>query len=131
MAKITLDKIAEEIGVSKVAVSKALNDQKGVSEQLRQTHQGLCGSGRLRETHLKRRCAKQAFFVFDQSGLFFDAVGTILFDDFLLSQLRLQQSELPTPNRISRTREHLRKNEGVDRGHSSPMAFTSRARSGK
>jgi LacI family transcriptional regulator len=35
MAKITLDRIAEEIGVSKVAVSKALNDQKGVSESLR------------------------------------------------------------------------------------------------
>ncbi len=35
MAKITLDRIAAEIGVSKVAVSKALNNQKGVSEALR------------------------------------------------------------------------------------------------
>jgi LacI family transcriptional regulator len=34
--KITLDKIAEDIGVSKVAVSKALNNQKGVSDALRQ-----------------------------------------------------------------------------------------------
>lgn len=36
MTKITLEKIAEDIGVSKVAVSKALNNQKGVSEILRQ-----------------------------------------------------------------------------------------------
>lgn len=36
MAKITLEKIALDIGVSKVAVYKALNNQKGVSEALRE-----------------------------------------------------------------------------------------------
>jgi len=35
MAKVTLERIATEIGVSKVAVYKALNDKKGVSEDLR------------------------------------------------------------------------------------------------
>ncbi|MDP2425825.1 MAG: LacI family DNA-binding transcriptional regulator [Candidatus Izemoplasmatales bacterium] len=35
MAKITLEKIAEDLGISKVAVSKALNNQKGVSDALR------------------------------------------------------------------------------------------------
>jgi LacI family transcriptional regulator len=35
MPKVTLDVIAEEFGVSKVAISKALNNQKGVSEKLR------------------------------------------------------------------------------------------------
>jgi len=36
MAKITLETIALEIGVSKVAVYKALNNKKGVSDELRQ-----------------------------------------------------------------------------------------------
>ncbi|TVP95513.1 MAG: LacI family transcriptional regulator [Acholeplasmatales bacterium] len=35
MAKITLEMIAKELGVSKVAVHKALHDKKGVSESLR------------------------------------------------------------------------------------------------
>ena len=36
MQKITLEKIAADIGVSKVAVYKALNDKKGVSQSLRE-----------------------------------------------------------------------------------------------
>ena len=35
MAKVTLRTIAEKLGISTVAVHKALNDQKGVSEELR------------------------------------------------------------------------------------------------
>ena len=35
MSKITLEKIAVDMGVSKVAVYKALNDKKGVGEELR------------------------------------------------------------------------------------------------
>jgi DNA-binding LacI/PurR family transcriptional regulator len=35
MKKVTLETIAKDIRVSKVAVFKALNNQKGVSESLR------------------------------------------------------------------------------------------------
>ncbi len=44
MSKVTMQDIANELGVTKVTVSKALSDKEGVSEQLRKTIKDLAKS---------------------------------------------------------------------------------------
>ena len=59
MAKaVELADIAAVVGVSTVTVSKALSDQKGVSEELREKIKQLAEEMRLRGTH-RSLCRKR------------------------------------------------------------------------
>ncbi|MFA5005895.1 MAG: LacI family DNA-binding transcriptional regulator [Candidatus Izemoplasmatales bacterium] len=70
MAKVTLEKIARDMGCSKVAVYKALSDQKGVSDELRgriKAHADALGYVR----RLSPQEAKNKKFIFFISQDFF------------------------------------------------------------
>jgi LacI family transcriptional regulator len=113
MAKVTLRTIAEKLGISTVAVHKALNDQKGVSEELRKKVKEYAKRVGYSQKNLKNDLTNKKYLFFILQDFFLTPseqfYSTIFY--FLTSECTKQNSTLQvafiesenTINRINAT----------------------------
>ncbi|MBO4573001.1 MAG: LacI family DNA-binding transcriptional regulator [Clostridia bacterium] len=112
MQKITLEKIAADMGVSKVAVYKALNDKKGVSDALREKIKIYADSlgyvGKSSETDIKNK--KYLFFVnqdffLTPSEQFYSPISYFLSAECTKTNSFLQIAFLENTNTVEKMKE--------------------------